>query len=186
MSSGNLVVVVYAYRLYMASLIGRLFYFRPRLSQEFPKEKGYDPHKIRIIEKRSTQTSGKVFKFRAGSVLDDQILKSRFHDLAKEKAIEHSFATKVGEDAVQLDPNSIKNRKQVRQLMKQERAKFSFATCDIFRMYLCAHCIRPIWPRVKLRKTVLGRKSLNFLKGEEKINKELDIANIVLALRRQK
>ena len=41
-------------------------------------------------------------------------------------------------------------------------------------------------PKIKLRKTVTGRKWLNFMKADVAINKELDLSNILLSLRRTK
>ena len=77
----------------------------------------------------------------------------------------------------------IKNKKEVRAKIKQERAKFKFKTCDIIRMFLtCKIC----QSEYVLRKSVVGRSTLNYLNGELKLNKELDVANIILAQRRQK
>lgn len=43
-----------------------------------------------------------------------------------------------------------------------------------------------IQPNIKLRKTVTGRKWLNFKKANVAIDKELDLSNILLSLRRTK
>lgn len=61
-------------------------------------------------------------------------------------------------------------------IIKDEKAKFSFSTLDIFKSYLyCTCCI----PKKVLRQSIFGRKVLNYKLGNEIINKDLDIAKIV-------
>ena len=77
-----------------------------------------------------------------------------------------------------------KKKNKIKKLVRQDRAKFNFATCQILRMLL--GCKYSCGRERDLRKSTWGRTVLNFRNGEQKIDKEMDIANILFAIRNLK
>jgi hypothetical protein len=65
-------------------------------------------------------------------------------------------------------------------ILKEKNAKFKYETCDILKTVFCGGLF---FPRSHLRKSVSGRTLLNYQLGEELIDKDLDLANIILKLR---
>jgi len=68
----------------------------------------------------------------------------------------------------------------MRQLIVEERARFSFKTMDILKSLFC---LTYFTPRPYLRKTVWGRTVMNYKMGVEKIDKDMDVANIITKIR---
>ena len=68
----------------------------------------------------------------------------------------------------------------MRKAISAKKAKFRMSTIDFLWLYLrCKFCAR----NKDLRNSVSNRKILNYRKGEEKLNKELDIGVILNKLR---
>jgi len=68
----------------------------------------------------------------------------------------------------------------MRKLISDRRAKFSYATMDILKSVLC--CIQ-LFPLRILRKSIKGRTVMNYKLGENQIDKEIDLGNIVNKIR---
>jgi len=84
------------------------------------------------------------------------------------------------ENVVREDPITIKEKRALRAVIKQKKAKFNFKTTDILRsIFSCVYFL----PRSYLRTTASRRVVLNYKLGLEKVDKSLDISNIVLKLR---
>lgn len=81
---------------------------------------------------------------------------------------------------VREDPITVKEKRALRAVIKQKKAKFSFKTTDIlWSLFSCVYFM----PRSYLRRTTSRRVILNYKLGLEKVDKSLDISNIVLKLR---
>ena len=78
------------------------------------------------------------------------------------------------------DPLKEKTKRKIKNLIRLKKAKFNFATLAILKSLFCCSTLKS---RASLRKTVWGRKVMNFKRGEEKIDKEMDLANILLKIR---
>ena len=81
---------------------------------------------------------------------------------------------------MKVDPITFREKNAMMDLINEKKAKFTLTTIDIIRSFItCTICM----PRQLLRKSIFGRKILNFNLGNEFINKDLDIAKIVQKLR---
>lgn len=68
----------------------------------------------------------------------------------------------------------------MRKVIRLKKAKFDFKTTDILKsIFCCTYCLS----RNSLRKSPAKRVVLNYKLGLEKIDKSLDIANIISKLR---
>ena len=86
-------------------------------------------------------------------------------------------------DSLFSDPGSEDDdwRKNVlRGTFKYEKAKFKWSTLDFIWKYLCCKCLKA---KKNLRNSVFDRKVLNYRKGMDKLNKELDVGVILDKLR---
>lgn len=68
----------------------------------------------------------------------------------------------------------------IRSLLVEEHAKFSFKTMDILKGFAL---LTYWWPRNIQRKSIWGRIVMNYKLGLEKIDKEMDLANIISKIR---
>ena len=89
-----------------------------------------------------------------------------------------SFRNTNWEDELERkeDPIMAKEKKAMRHLIRDKRARFDFKTTDILKA-MC--CLRYFHSRGTLRKSPSGRVILNYKLGLEKIDKDLDISNII-------
>lgn len=80
------------------------------------------------------------------------------------------------------DPITRKQKKEMRKMIQEDRAKFSYATCDIIKAIFCCVAFCPI-RKLRTMPFKFTRTIMRYKQGEEKIDKELDISNIILRLR---
>lgn len=68
----------------------------------------------------------------------------------------------------------------MRELIVEQRARFSYKTLDIFKsLFFCTY----FKSRSSQRNTIWGRTVMNYKLGIEKIDKEMDLANIINKIR---
>ena len=80
------------------------------------------------------------------------------------------------------DPIMKKNKAELRTMIQEKRAKFKYATCDIIYSLACCIYFCPI-KRLRNMRSTRSRNVMRYKIGEEKMYKELDVANILLKLR---
>lgn len=68
----------------------------------------------------------------------------------------------------------------MRELIVEQRARFSFKTMDILKsLFMCTYFL----PRRLQRRFIWSRTVMNYHLGIEKIDKEMDLANIINKIR---
>lgn len=73
-----------------------------------------------------------------------------------------------------------KQARRIRKMIKEKRAKFNHATMDIIRSIICCkYCM----PNNFLRKYRTTRTVMNYKLGIQRIDKEMDIGNIIQKIR---
>lgn len=155
-SGGLLFSNAFSYRLMMSSLMGRLFYFRPRFASEVAKSKKK--------KKKQSQTQDD-----GDSIEDKTNLKRNpnYNLLDPDYEIKHDPLDQLEKDAL-------------RKLIVDKKARFSYKTCDILKSLIS---LQVALPRFCLRRFKHSRNDLYYKIAIEHIDKELDIANILKKIR---
>ena len=163
---GVMFTSAFSYRLMMSSLIGKLFHFRPKFQIEMKKSKKNKKEKGKKKKSRYTEIDSIDPVERMKS---EYQLNSDHKESLKEPNWEDEFERKE-------DPIMAKEKKAMRHLIRDKRARFDFKTTDILK----SMCFCRYWqPRGTLRKSPSGRVILNYKLGLEHIDKDLDISNII-------
>lgn len=85
------------------------------------------------------------------------------------------------DDDDELDPIIRRKKADMKRIILTKRAEFKFSASDALWGLICC---KDIFNRDTMRDSVFNRKVLNLNKGVEKMNKELDIGNVLKLLRR--
>jgi hypothetical protein len=173
-TGGFMFTSAFSYRLMMSSLISKLFHFRPKFQMETRQKKSksmkgkkkYTEIEVEDPVKKMRNEYKFTIKERGESLNNS---KRRDSDPQSEDEMERKE-----------DPIMTKEKKAMRHLIRDKRAKFNFKTTDILKS-IC--CCRYYQTRQTLRKTPSGRVILNYKLGLEHIDKDLDIGNIIKKIR---
>jgi len=137
---GFLFCAAFSYRLMMASLIRKVFHFKPRFQRELKKPK-----------KKKHKTPKK-----------------------EPDAIDKAIQEKLGTDQL---------KGEFREKMGVNKANFNYKTTSILRSLICCLILRK---RRSLRKDPNYRNTLYYLKGFDRLDKEMDLSHIILTIRKLK
>eukprot|EP00347_Sterkiella_histriomuscorum_P022902 403336727 len=166
---GFLFCAAFSYNLYLSSLIRKLYHFKARFFNELPKNKKDKKTKKKKQNQFSINDSRRQSDYEGDHDGENYI--NNQADVRDQIEREHHLGVQEIKD-------------EIRQVIgKANKASFNYRTMSILKALACCLIFRD---RKTLRKDPGKRKVLYFLKGRQRLDKEMDLGYIIHNIRKVK